>query len=305
MTMHDLLIIGGGPAGMSAAIYAARKKLDTILLARDIGGQVNLTLPISDYRYQIVEGTDLLHRFEEEMQRFPVQQQVGEEARRLSRKDGGFEVTTESGATVQAKAVIIATGKRPRPLNVPGEERLVARGVSYCATCDGPLFADMKVAVIGGSGSALGAADEMTRIASHVYLVAPGELSGDSVIISRLKSAKNLTIFTGHEVMEIKGQQMVEGLRLRERTSGRETGLEVGGIIVEIGLEPASGLARDLVAINERGEIMIDCNNATSMPGVLAAGDVTNVAEKQLVIALGEGAKAALQASRYLQRLPG
>ncbi len=303
--MQDLLIIGGGPAGISAAIYAARKKLDTTLLTRDLGGQINLTLAIPDYRYQIVEGMDVLRRFEEEMQRFPLQQQVGEEARRLSRKDSGFEVTTESGAAIQAKAVVIATGKRPRQLNVPGEERLVARGVSYCATCDGPLFADMRVAIIGGSGSALSAADEMTRIASHVYLVSSGELSGDPVLISRLKAAKNITILTGHEVTEIKGQQMVEALRLREYKSDRETEMKVSGIIIEIGMEPASGLARGLVAINERGEIIIDCNNATSVPGILAAGDVTNVAEKQLVIALGEGAKAALQASRYLQHLPG
>ncbi len=303
--MYDLLIIGGGPAGISATIYAARKKLDTILLTRDLGGQINLTLAIPEYRYQIVEGMDVLRRFDEETQRFPVKQQVGEEARRLSKKDGGFEATTESGATVQAKAVIIATGKHPRQLNVPGEERLVARGVSYCATCDGPLFADMKVAVIGGSGSALSSADEMTRIASHVYLVSPGELSGDPIIVSRLKAAKNLTILTGYDVTEIKGQQVVEGVRLQEHKNSRETELAVGGVIIEIGLEPASGLARGLVAINERGEIMVDCNNATSMSGVLAAGDVTNVAEKQLVIALGEGAKAALQASRYLQHLPG
>jgi len=304
--MYELIIIGGGPAGMTAAVYAARKKINTLLISGDIGGQGLTTWLVENYMgYQFIEGHELMKKFEEQVKQFPtdVKVEVGKRTERLSRVDGGFEVRTDRGETYQAKAAILATGKRPRKLNVPGEKELLGRGVTYCAICDGPLFADVKVAVIGGGNSALEAADDMVKIADHVYLVSLTPLTGDQILIDRMKSASNLTIFLEHEVLEIKGDSRVKGIKIRDLKSKQERELEVGGIFIEIGLIPNSELVKELVTLNHLGEIEVNCGNETGVPGFFAAGDVTSVPDKQIVIAAGEGAKAALQAHRYLQRL--
>jgi alkyl hydroperoxide reductase subunit F len=304
--MYELIIIGGGPAGMTAAVYAARKKINTLLISGDIGGQGLTTWLVGNYMgYQFIEGRELMQKFEEQVKQFPadVKVEVGKRAEKLSRVDGGFEVRTDRGETYQAKAVIVATGKRPRQLNVPGEKELLGRGVTYCAICDGPIFADVKVAVIGGGNSALEAADDMVKIADHVYLISLTPLTGDQILVDKVKSASNLTIFLEHEVLEIKGKNSVEGIRIRDLKSKKEKELEVGGIFVEIGLIPNSELAKEMVTLNRLGEIMVDCGSETGVPGFFAAGDVTSVPDKQIVVAAGEGAKAALQAHRYLQRL--
>jgi len=302
--MHELVIIGGGPAGMTAAVYAARKKLDTVLVSKDIGGQVNWTLGIENYMgYQFIEGPELIRKFEEQVKQFPLKVELGDPVSSISRLNGGFEVNTESGKSIRSKTVIIATGKRPRPLNVPGEDRLVGRGVTYCAVCDGPLFAGMKVAVIGGGNSALEAADDMLKIAEHVYLVSLTQFTGDAILVDRVKAGRNVTIFLEHEVLEILGENMVSGIRIRDLNSGKQRELEVSGVFVEIGLMPNSDLVRGLVELNPSGEIKVNCRNETNVPGLFAAGDVTDVPEKQIAVAVGEGAKAALQAHRYLQRL--
>jgi alkyl hydroperoxide reductase subunit F len=304
--MYELIIIGGGPAGMTAAVYAARKKINTLLISGDIGGQGLTTWLVENYMgYQFIEGHELMQKFEEQVKQFPtdVKVEVGKRAERLSRVDGGFEVKTDRGKTYQAKAVILATGKRPRQLNVPGEKELLGRGVTYCAICDGPIFADVKVAVIGGGNSALEAADDMVKIADHVYLISLTPLTGDQILINKVKNASNLTIFLEHEVLEIKGKNSVEGIRIRDLKSKREKELEVGGIFVEIGLIPNSELVKELVTLNRLGEVEVNCGNETGVSGFFAAGDVTSVPDKQIVVAAGEGAKAALQAHRYLQRL--
>jgi len=302
--MHELIIIGAGPAGMTAAVYAARKKLDTLLLSKDLGGQPNQTTGIENYMgYQFIEGPELMQKFEEQVKQFPIEVKIGDGAVSISRLDGGFEVRTEKGENYQGRAAIIATGKRPRPLNVPGEEHLRGRGVTYCAICDGPLFAGMKVAVIGGGNSALEAADDMIKIGEHVYLVSLTPLTGDQVLIDKVKAAANLTIFTEHETSEILGDNLVSGIKIRDLKSGEERSLEVGGVFVEIGLIPNSELAKGSANLNRLGEIEVNCACETGIPGLYAAGDVTNVPEKQIVVAAGEGAKAALQAHRYLQRL--
>lgn len=302
--MYDLVIVGGGPAGMTAAVYAARKKLNALLLTKDIGGQVNWTLGIENYMgYQFIEGPELIKKFEEQVKQFPLDVRTGQAVSSLVLVSQGFEIKTDSGETYQTRAAIIATGKRPRPLNVPGEDKFRGRGVTYCATCDGPLFAGMKVAVIGGGNSALEAVDDMIRIAEHVYMVSLTPLTGDQILIDRVKGASNLTIFVEHEVLEITGENMVNGIRVRDLKSGEERKLDVSGVFVEIGLIPNSELVKGVVALNRLGEIEVNCNNETSVPGLFAAGDVTNVPEKQIVVAAGEGAKAALQAHRYLQRL--
>ncbi len=302
--MYDLMIIGGGPAGMTAAVYAARKTLSTLLISQVLGGQPNATAGIENYMgYQFIEGPELMQKFEEQVKQFPVDVKIGEKVSNLSQISRGFEVRTGGGETYQAKAAIVATGKRPRPLNVPGEEKLKGKGVTYCAICDGPLFAGMKVAVIGGGNSALEAADDMVKIAEHVYLVSLTPITGDQILIDKLKNANNLTIFLEHEVLEIKGGNFVEGIRIRDLKSRQEKEMEVGGIFVEIGLIPNSEFMKQVGTLNRLGEIEVNCANGTGVPGLFAAGDVTNIPEKQIVVAAGEGAKATLQAHHYLQRL--
>jgi len=302
--MYELLIIGGGPAGMTAAVYAARKKLNTLLISYDIGGQVLWTAGVENYMgYQFIEGLELMKKFEEQVKQFPLDMKTGERVSSLSQTNGGFEVRTDKGKNYQAKAAIIATGKRPRQLNVPGEDKLKGRGVTYCAICDGPLFAGENVAVIGGGNSALEAAEDIVKIAEHVYLVSLTPLTGDQILIDKVKNANNLTMFLEHEVLEIKGESRVEGIKIRDLKSKQERELDVGGIFIEIGLTPNSEPFKGIVRLNRLGEIEVNCANETGVTGLFAAGDVTNVPEKQIVVAAGEGAKAALKAHRYLQRL--
>lgn len=302
--MYELIIIGGGPAGMTAAVYAARKRIDALLLSKDVGGQVLWTAGVENYMgYQYIEGVELMQKFEGQVTQFPLEQKIGQGVAALSRTDAGFEVKTEGGDSYQAKAVIIATGKRPRQLNVPGEDQLRGRGVTYCAICDGPLFSGQKVAVIGGGNSALEAADDMVKIAEHVYLVSLTPLTGDQILIDKVKDASNLTAFLEHGVVAIEGASRVEGIAIRDLKSREEKRLEVGGVFVEIGLIPNSEVTRGITRLNKFGEIEVNCANETGIPGLFAAGDVTNVPEKQIVVAAGEGAKATLQAHKYLQRL--
>lgn len=302
--MYELIIVGGGPAGMTAAVYAARKRIDALLLTKDIGGQVLTTAGIENYMgYQFIEGPELMDKFEEQVKQFPLEQKIGQGVVALSRLNAGFEVRTDKGESYQAKAVIIATGKRPRPLNVSGEEQLRGRGVTYCAICDGPLFAGQKVAVIGGGNSALEAADDMVKIAEYVYLVSLTPFTGDKILVDKVKDASKLTVFLEHEVVTIDGSNRVEGIAIRDMKSGEEKKLEVGGVFVEIGLIPNSELTQGIAKLNKLGEIEVNYANETGIPGLFAAGDVTNVPEKQIVVAAGEGAKAALQAQKYLQRL--
>ena len=302
--MHEVMIIGAGPAGMTAAVYAARKRLKTLLVSKDIGGQAIWASKIENYMgYQFVEGAELMRKFDDQVKLFPIDQMIGEEVTTLARSNGTFQIQTAGGETRQARAVILASGKRPRLLNVPGEEQFRGRGVSYCAVCDAPLFSRQSVAVVGGGNSALEAARDLAGIADHVYLVSLTKITGDPPVFERLKSASNFTAFLESEVVEINGSNLVEGIRIREQRSGRQNELRVGGVFVEIGRVPSSELAKAITGVNRFGEIEVNRNCETSIPGLLAAGDVTDVLDKQIVIAAAEGAKAALQAHRYLLNL--
>ena len=304
--MYELIIVGAGPAGMTAAVYAARKRLNILLISDDVGGQPITTVGIENYMgYQFIEGPELMQKFEEQVRQFSsdVKVQVGQKAESLSRMDGGFEIKTDKGEIHRAKAVIFATGKRPRKLNVPGEKEFLGRGVTYCAICDGPLFAGENVAVIGGGNSALEAAEDMIRIAQHIYLISLTPLTGDQILIDKVTGASNLTVFVEREILEIKGKGRVEGIRIRDLKSKQQQELDVGGVFIEIGLIPNSEAIKAITTLNRIGEVEVNCANETDEPGLFAAGDVTNVPEKQIVVAAGEGAKAALQAHRYLQRL--
>jgi alkyl hydroperoxide reductase subunit F len=302
--MYELIVIGAGPAGMTATVYAARKRINTLLLSKDLGGQPLWTGGVENYMgYQYIEGPELMQKFEEQVKKFPVEQKIGQGATALSRLDTGFRVDTDIGETYQTKSVIIATGKRPRSLNVPGEELLRGRGVTYCAICDGPIFAGQKVVIVGGGNAALEAANDMVGIAEHVYLVSLMPLSGDEILIRKLRDASNMTFFLEHEVVRIEGPSRVEGIVIRDVKTKKETKLELGGVFVEIGRIPNSELVRGIAEINNFGEIKVDCSCETGITGLFAAGDVTNAPEKQIIIAAGECAKAALQAHRYLQRI--
>jgi alkyl hydroperoxide reductase subunit F len=302
--MHELMIIGGGPSGLSAAVYAARKKLDTLLISGDIGGQVNLTLDVENYLgYQFIGGPELIAKFQEQVAKFPIDQEIGKKVSQLQEIQGGFEAATETGDNYQAKAVVYAAGKRPRKLGVPGEDKFIGRGVSYCAICDGPVFSGQRVVVVGGGNSALEAALDMVKIAEHVDLVSLTPLTGDAILASKLKEAKNLSTFINYQVERIEGDNFVSGAVIKNLQGGDPRRLEVTGVFIEIGMEPNSEPVAGLMKLNKWREVPVSSANETTMNGLFAAGDVTDVPEKQIVVAAGEGAKAALQAHRYLQRL--
>ncbi len=302
--MYDLMIVGAGPAGLTAAVYAARKRLKTLLISGDIGGQTNTTLGIENYLgYQFIEGPELVAKFRDQVGRYPVDQKIGYKVAKLERVKGGFEVTDEKGNRYQGRAAVLAMGKRPRKINVPGENEFVGRGVSYCAVCDGPVFVGQKVAVVGGGNSGLEAALDMIKIAEHVSLVTIEQLTGDEVLINQLSEAKNLTIYTEHQVVKIEGDVFTSGMVIKGIKDGRSKKLDVSGVFIEIGLEPNSEPVKGLLELNKWGEVPVNCSSETGIAGLYAAGDVTDVPEKQIIVAAGEGAKAALQAHRYLQRL--
>jgi len=302
--MYDLMVIGGGPAGLAATVYAARKQLNAALISQDIGGQMNWTLGIENYLgYQFIEAPELIGKFQTQVDQFPIDQKIGDKVSRVEKIDGGYEAVLENGDRHQSKAAILATGKKPRMLNVPGEKELVGRGVAYCAVCDGPVFAGQRVAVVGGGNSALEAVLDMLKIAEHVDMVSLTPLTGDPVLISQLSEGEKLAVYTEHETVRIEGDPLVEGIVIKDIKTGEEKRLNVTGVFIEIGLVPNSDPVKGLLELNKTGEVPVDCSCETALPGLFAAGDVTNVPGKQIVIAAGEGAKAALGAHRYLQRL--
>lgn len=302
--MYDLIIIGAGPAGLSAAVYAARKQLKTLLISKDVGGQMNWTMGIENYLgYQFVTAPELISKFQEQVKQFPIDQKIGEKITSVALIENGFETTSESGDKYQSLAVVFATGKQSRRLGVPGEIEYTGKGVTYCSICDGPLFAGVPVAIIGGGNSAVQAALDMVKIAKNVTVISLTKLNADPILANKLLQEKNLDIYIEYRVTKIEGQQFVTKLEFEDIKSKKIREINVGGIFVEIGLNPSSEAVKDLVKLNDTGEIPVTCNGDTGVPGFFAAGDVTDVPEKQILIAAGEGAKAALRAHRYIQRI--
>lgn len=298
--MYDLIIIGAGPAGITASVYSARKKVNFLVITKDIGGQAAWSGDIENYTgYQFITGPELASKFEEHMLRYSISLKDGEAANEVKRAEDRIVVKTDKGQ-YESKTVIIASGKRSRELAVPGEKEFKNKGLTYCATCDAPLFAGKDVAVIGGGNSALDAALQLMNIARRVYLVnIVPHLTGDPVMIEKAEGSSVVSIMNNARVLEIFGAKLVSGIKVR--SEGREHTLSVEGVFVEIGLIPNSYLAPD-VAKNSLGEIKVDYYNQTNIPGIFAAGDVTDVPEKQIVIAAGEGSKASLAAFRYLNQ---
>jgi len=296
--MYDLIIIGAGPAGITASVYAARKKMGLLVITKDIGGQAALSGDIENYTgYQFITGPELAAKFEEHMRKFDIILKENEEAKDIKKIDNKVVVKTDKGA-YEAWAVIIASGKRSRELNVMGEQEFKNRGLSYCATCDAPLFAGYDVSIIGGGNSCLDAALQLIKIARHIYIInIAAALTGDAVMREKVEKSGIVSIFNNAQVAEIIGDKMVKGIKIKRE--GREEILPVQGVFVEIGLIPNSEFAKD-VKKNQYGEIMVNSRNETNIPGIFSAGDVTDVPEKQIIIAAGEGSKATLNVFRYL-----
>ena len=299
--MHDLIIIGGGPAAVSAAIYAARHRLETLLAAPETGGQVAESWLVENYLgFPSISGVDLAQRFEEHLSHYEAVRRVEERAEQVARNGEGFRVALESGQWVEGKAVIVATGRYPRRLGIPGEAEFLHRGVTYCATCDAPLFADEDVAVIGGGDAALQAAAQLVPIAGKVYLVSRRPWRAEPALQARAAGASNLEALVGYVPLEIRGTERVESLAIEAREDHAGQELAVTGVFVEIGAVPDSKLVEGLTALNAAGEILVDRLGRTSIPGLFAAGDVTDAPYKQAIMAAGDGAKAAMAAWEYL-----
>ncbi|GLV13149.1 alkyl hydroperoxide reductase subunit F [Alicyclobacillus hesperidum] len=300
---YDVLVLGGGPAGASAAIYSARKGIRTGIVAERFGGQVLDTLGIENFiSVKYTEGPKFAAHLEEHVRHYNVDIISSQRAKQL-RKGDLVEVELENGAVLRSKALIIATGARWRTLGVPGEAELKNKGVAYCPHCDGPLFQDKHVAVIGGGNSGIEAAIDLAGIARHVTVLEfLPELKADDVLQKRLFSLANVTVLTNVETKEITGGDKVDGITYAERSSGEIKHIELDGVFVQIGLVPNTDWLGDAVERTRIGEIVVDNRGATNVPGVFAAGDCTNAPYKQIIISMGSGATAALGAFDYLIR---
>ncbi len=296
--MYDLIVIGAGPAGITSSVYAARKKMNFLVISKDIGGQAAWSGDIENYTgYQFITGPELAEKFAEHMRRYNVGVKENETVLEI-RKPGNSVLVTTDKAKYEARSVIIASGKRTRELNVPGEKEFKNKGLTYCATCDGPLFAGRDVAVIGGGNSALDASLQLMNIARHIYVINITEkLGGDAIMREKVEHNKITTVFNDTAVTAVIGDKMVNAIKINVK--GKEETLAVQGVFVEVGLMPNSEFAKDIEK-NQCGEIKVNLRNETNIAGIFAAGDVSDVPEKQIIIAAGEGSKACLSAFRYL-----
>jgi NADH-dependent peroxiredoxin subunit F len=302
----DMLIVGGGPAGAAAAVYAARKGIRTGIVAERFGGQTLDTMGIENYVSVLeTQGPKFAAALEAHVRHHDVDLMNGQ---RVAALEPGRTITVklENGAALRARSVVLATGARWRKVNVPGEAEYANKGVAYCPHCDGPLFKGKKVAVIGGGNSGVEAAIDLAGVVEHVTLIEFADaLKADAVLVSKLKSLPNVAIHVNAQTTEISGDgQKVNGLVFKDRASGKTHRVDLAGVFVQIGLVPNTEFLKGALELSRFGEILIDERCATSVPGVFAAGDATTVPYKQIVIAAGEGAKAALSAFDHLIRLP-
>ncbi len=303
----DVLVVGGGPAGAAAAIYAARKGIRTGIAAERLGGQLLDTVGIENFiSVKETQGHKLASGLEQHVTTYDVDVMNLQRAEGLIPGGDLIEVKLAGGASLKARSVIVATGARWREINVPGEREYRNRGVAYCPHCDGPLFKGKRVAVIGGGNSGVEAAIDLAGLVSHVTVIEfDPQLRADAVLTRKLASLSNVTVITGAQTTEVIGDgQRVVGLKYNDRSSGELKALELAGVFVQIGLVPNTDWLKGTVKLSPRGEVEVDARGQTSVPGVFAAGDCTVVPYKQIVIAVGEGAKASLSAFDHLIRSP-
>ncbi|MDQ5970804.1 MAG: Thioredoxin reductase [Patescibacteria group bacterium] len=297
---YDVIIVGGGPAGLTAAIYSARRAMKTLIVSMDIGGQMAMTNSIENYPgYEEIDGPLLGQKMLAQAEKSGSTLVMAEVAK-IEKQADGFLLETVDGQQFLSRAVIMAFGLTPRNLNVPGEKEFTGRGVAYCATCDGPLYKGKTVAVIGGGNSAMDAAEYLSKIVEKVYiLVRQDKFRGEEVLMERVKSEPKIEILFESAVQEIKGDKKIETLVYDQKGESKE--IKIDGVFVEIGHVAKTDWVKDLLNLTDMREININMDCETNTPGVFAAGDITQTAYKQVVISAGEGAKAALQAYKYLQ----
>ena len=310
--IYDVIIIGAGPAGTASGIYCARKKLKTLVLTKDFVGQVGKTSQIDNWPGEMgISGQELMKKFTSHLKEFanlPEKEKdlfvkENREVKVVKKEKEGFSVETDNREKFQSRVIIVATGRDPRPLEVPGEKELISKGVSYCPICDAPFFKDKGVAVIGGGNSGLEAALDLTRYAKRIFILErSNKLIGDEFLQEKAKKKNKIQIHLSKEVKEIIGKEKVQALSYRDTETGKEFQVPVEGVFVQIGSIPATGFLHKLVEFNKEDEIGVDFQSCgTSCSGIFAAGDVNNGKWKQIVIAAGEGARAALAAYDYLE----
>jgi thioredoxin-disulfide reductase len=302
--MYDLIIIGGGPAGVTAGIYGVRKGLKTVVITKDFVGQAGTATVVENWPGEKnISGIELMQKFQEHLHHINPETIEGDVVKKITKKeDGSFLVSTVQEKEVRGKAVIITSGRNPRPLKVPGEEKFVGKGVSYCTTCDGPLFRGKKVVVAGGGNSAFENAIELGKYCEKVYILSLKNVA-DQVLQDEAKNKDNIEIVEGAVMKEVKGEEMMEAVIYQHQ--GEEHKVEVSGMFVSIGSVPVTEFVGELVEFTERGEIKVDhFTGETKTAGLFAAGDVTNVRDKQIIIASAEGAKTAISAYKYINLTP-
>jgi len=303
--MYDLIIIGGGPAGITAGIYAARKKLKTLLITKNFIGQAGKAFWVENYPgFERISGIRLMEKFKNHLKKFEIE--VKETVVRKIRKvKDKFIVQTGKKENFLSRTVILASGRDPRPLEVPGEKKLIGRGISYCPTCDLPFFQNKKIAIVGGGNSGFNAAIEATKYGNRVYILeSSSKVLAEEITQERAKKTGRVEVILNAKVKKILGENEVRGLIYEDLVSKKEKELEIGGVFIMIGEIPATDYIKGLVDFNEKDEIIVDPKTLeTKTEGLFACGDVTNVLCGQIVIAAGEGAKAALAAYDYLQNL--
>jgi alkyl hydroperoxide reductase subunit F len=303
-TSYDLIIVGGGPAGLTAAVYAATMKVDAFLIAKDLGGQAVDSTKIENYMgYDFITGPELIEKFREQLVRSHYIDHVIAEVERIEPIDEGFLVTTSELKTYSATSVIITTGMTRRKLGVEGEDKFQRKGVFYGNIQDLSFVQDKDVVVIGGGNSALQMVENLHGIAARIHVISATELTGDSAIIDRVRRLGNLDIYEEYKVLKFSGDKALAGVTIRKMAGEETIDLPAQGAFIEIGLQPNSLLLSHLVELNKGGEIAIQPDCSTSQPGLFAAGDITNAFGKRIIIASGEGAKAALAARQYLLEL--
>jgi len=305
--MYDLIIIGGGPAGITAGIYAGRQKMNTLLLTKEFGGQISKkATEICNYPgFQQISGMELIDKFVDHLKcQETVEVKFGQ-GEKIEKEGGLFIITTTENEKLQAKSVIIATGADPRPLEAEGEKEFIGKGVGYCVTCDGPIFKDKDVAIVGGGNAGLEAALFMTRYAKKVYVLEFGpSLKADEMNQKEARASEKIEIITNAAVKKIKGSNFVESLVYEDNASKDQKELKVQGVFIEIGSQPATALAKGLVDFTKRDEILVEDEILqTKTPGLFAAGDANSGPYKQIITAAGEGCKAALGAYDYLRKM--
>lgn len=304
--LYDLIIIGGGPAGITAGIYAARQKLNILLITREFGGQmVRKSVMIENYPgFEEISGLELLQKFEKQLRKQKIDIER-DEVVKIVKVNEKFIITTTSKNKFESKTIIIASGADPRPLEVPGEKEFIGKGVGYCVTCDGPLFEGKNVAIIGGGNSGFEAAIFMSKIAKKVYIMEYGDIiKADQENRDIVAKLGNIEVMTGVKILEIQGDKFVREIIYQDKQAKKNVSLAVEGIFIEIGSQPATAFAKGLVDLNSKDEIVVDLATlATKTPGLFAAGDANIGKVKQIATAVGGGTQAALAVAGYLKNL--